>query len=164
MLEQLTLAADEGELVWLMALGVRFMIRGAQTDGRFSLVEHPLGPRALGAPLHTHVNEDEYSYVLDGEVGIQIGDEDLIAAPGTLVVKPRGIPHAFWNAGDAPARLLEIISPGGFERYFKEAATVFATDGPPDFAQLAAIAARYQLSFDFDSVPLLAQKHGLAIG
>jgi mannose-6-phosphate isomerase-like protein (cupin superfamily) len=164
MVEQLMLAADEGELVWLMALGVRFMIRGARTDGRFSLVEHPLAPRALGAPTHTHVNEDEYSYVLDGQIGVLIGDEELIAGPGTLVFKPRAVPHAFWNAGDTPARLLEIISPGGFERYFEEASAVFAADGPPDFEQLAAIAARYQLSFDFDSIPALIAKHDLTFG
>lgn len=164
MVEQLTLAANEGEMVWLMALGVRFMIRGAQTDGHFALVEHPLAPHALGAPLHTHVAEDEYSYILEGEIGVQIGDEDQIAGPGTLVFKPRGIPHAFWNAGDTPARLLEIISPAGFERYFAEAAAVFAGDGPPDFDKVNAIAARYQLSLDFGSVPLLVQKHGLAFG
>jgi mannose-6-phosphate isomerase-like protein (cupin superfamily) len=164
MVEQLMLAADEGELVWLMALGVRFMIRGARTDGRFSLVEHPLAPRALGAPTHTHVNEDEYSYILDGQIGVLIGDEELIAGPGTLVFKPRAVPHAFWNAGDTPARLLEIISPGGFECYFEEASAVFAADGPPDFEQLVAIAARYHLSFDFDSIPALIAKHDLTFG
>jgi mannose-6-phosphate isomerase-like protein (cupin superfamily) len=50
------------------------MIRSSQTDGRFSLVEHPIKPRAPAAPLHTHSNEDEYSYVLEGEVGVQIGE------------------------------------------------------------------------------------------
>jgi mannose-6-phosphate isomerase-like protein (cupin superfamily) len=164
MLETLTLAQDEGEIVWLLALGVRFMVRGARTEGRFALVEHPLPARALGAPLHTHTAEDEYSYVLEGEIGVQIGDTDQIAGPGTLVFKPRGIPHAFWNAGDTPARLLEIISPAGFEHYFEEAAAVFAADGPPDFARVNEIAARYQMTLDFESVPLLAQKHGLQLG
>jgi mannose-6-phosphate isomerase-like protein (cupin superfamily) len=164
MLETLTLAQDEGELVWLLALGVRFMIRGDRTDGQFSLVEHPLPARALGAPVHTHTREDEYSYILEGQIGVQIGDTEQVAGPGTLVFKPRGIPHAFWNAGDTPARLLEIISPAGFERYFDEAAAVFAADGPPDFAKVAEIAARYQMDIDFASVPLLAEKHGLALG
>ena len=86
----------------------------------FSLVEHPIAPRTLGAPMHVHEHEDEYSYVLEGEVGVQIGDEVRYARAGDLVVKPRGIPHAFWNRTDEPARLLEIISPGGFERYFAE--------------------------------------------
>ncbi len=107
---------QEGESVDLGGLGVRFMTVG---EG-FSLVEHPIAPRTLAAPMHVHEHEDEYSYVLEGEVGVQIGDEVRYATAGDLVVKPRGIPHAFWNRTDEPARLLEIISPGGFERYFAE--------------------------------------------
>src|SRR5215213_5723088 len=90
------LGADEGEAVTLLALGVRFMIDGDTTAGAFSLVEHPLPPRALGAPVHTHRNEDEYSYVLEGRVGVQLGDEVLECGPGDLVSKPRGVAHAFW--------------------------------------------------------------------
>jgi quercetin dioxygenase-like cupin family protein len=103
-------------------LGVRFMIDGAETGGNLALVEHPIAPRVLAAPLHTHRHEDEYTYMLKGEVGVQIGDEVRVAWPGDLVLKLRGVPHAFWNAGDAPARALEIISPAGFERYFLELA------------------------------------------
>ena len=72
--------------------------------------------------MHMHEREDEYSFVLEGRVGVQIGDEVAEAGPGELVAKPRGIPHSFWNAGDEPARLLELISPAGFERYFEELA------------------------------------------
>jgi quercetin dioxygenase-like cupin family protein len=110
---QHVLGPQEGETVNLLALGVRFMVDGETTGGAFSLVEHPLPPRALGAPVHTHANEDEYSHVLEGRIGVQLGDEVLEAGPGDLVFKPRGVPHAFWNAGDEPARLLELISPAG---------------------------------------------------
>jgi len=120
------LGPDEGEVVHLLALGVRFMIAGETTGGAFSLVEHPLPPRALGAPLHTHRREDEYSYVLEGRVGLQLGAEELEAGPGDLVFKPRHVPHTFWNAGDEPARLLELISPAGFEHYFNELAPLLA--------------------------------------
>ena len=102
------LGPDQGEVVHLLALGVRFMIDGERTGSAFSLVEHPLPPRALGAPLHTHHNEDEYSFVLQGRFGVQLGDDSLEAGPGDLLFKPRGVPHAFWNAGDEPARLLEL--------------------------------------------------------
>src|SRR5919202_4395209 len=119
------------------------MIDEETTGGAFSLVEHPLPPRALGAPLHTHRNEDEYSYVLEGRVGVQLGDEVLEAGPGDLVFKPRGVPHASWNAGDEPARLLEIISPAGFDRYFRETARLLAADGPPDVDALADLQRRY---------------------
>src|ERR671937_1813008 len=126
------LGPQEGESVNLFALGVRFMIDGATTGGAFSLVEHPLPPRALGAPVHTHRNEDEYTYVLEGRIGVQLGDEVIEAGPGELVLKPRGIPHAFWNAGDEPARLLELISPGAFDQYFADLAPILSADGEPD--------------------------------
>src|SRR5579864_5466369 len=114
-----------GRLGWLGALGVRFMIPGADSEGGFSLVEHPVAPRALAAPLHRHSREDEFSYVLRGRVGAKLGDEVVVAGPGDLVYKPRGQWHTFWNAGDEEASLLEIISPAGFERYFEELIDLF---------------------------------------
>jgi quercetin dioxygenase-like cupin family protein len=153
----------EGEVFNLLALGVRFMIGGEQTGGTFSLVEHPLPPRALGAPVHTHKNEDEYSYVLEGRVGVQLGEEVLEAAPGELVFKPRGVAHAFWNAGDQPARLLEIISPAGFENYFREMAPLLAAP-ERDQAAIDEVVARYELDIHFDTIPLLAERHSLKLG
>jgi mannose-6-phosphate isomerase-like protein (cupin superfamily) len=157
------LGAHEGEAVHVLALGVRFMIDGAASGGRFSLVEHPLPARALGAPLHTHRNEDEYSYVLEGRFGMQLGEATLEAGPGDLVFKPRGVRHTFWNAGDEAARLLEIISPAGFEEYFRELAPLLAA-AERDQAAVAAVRARYGLDVDIDSVPVLAQRHGLRLG
>ena len=154
------LGPGEGEAVRLLALGVRFMIDGDATGGAFSLVEHPLPARALGAPLHTHRNEDEYSYVLEGRIGVQLGPEALEAGPGDLVVKPRGVAHTFWNAGDEPARLLELISPAGFERYFRELAPLLAA-GERDEAAIGAVVARHQLDIDFATVPALIERHGL---
>ena len=138
------------------------MLDSRQTDGRFALVEHPLKPRALGSPLHTHTREDEYSFVLEGTVGVQIGDTEMLATTGTLVVKPRGLPHAFWNAGDAPARLLEIISPAGFETYFADMADLFAS-GVPDPTRGEFIRQRHGLELDLASIPSLAARHGLVI-
>jgi hypothetical protein len=111
--------------------------------------------------MHVHEREDEYSFVLQGRVGVRIGDEDGEAGPGELVVKPRGVPHAFWNPGDERARLLELISPAGFERYFEEMAPQLTRDGPPDFEALAEIQAKYRLSMDRDSVAPLVERHGL---
>ncbi len=146
-----------------MALGVRFMIGGETTGNRFSLVEHPLPPRALGSPVHTHRNEDEYSFVLEGRVGVQLGDEVLEARPGDLVFKPRGLAHAFWNAGDAPARLLELISPAGFENYFRELAPLLAAPDR-DEAAIDEVVARYEVDMDFGTIPMLAERHGLRLG
>jgi quercetin dioxygenase-like cupin family protein len=157
------LAATEGEAVRLLALGVRFMIDGEQTGGRFALVEHPLPARRLAAPMHTHTHEDEYSYILEGRVGVQVGDDVFEAGPGELVFKPRGVPHTFWNAGDEEARLLELISPAGFEHYFRELAPFLAEGGPSD-PRVAEVRARYGLEVDPASVPVLAERHHLRLG
>ncbi|WP_210241583.1 MULTISPECIES: cupin domain-containing protein [unclassified Mesorhizobium] len=157
------LGPDDGQLVYLFALSARYMIDGNTTNRAFSLVEHRLPARALGAPLHTHRNEDEYSYILQGRIGLQLGEEILVAGPGDLVMKPRGVPHAFWNAGDDEARLLELISPAGFEGYFRELAPLLAAQ-PLDEAAIGEIVARYELDIDLSSIPALAERHGLRLG
>ena len=112
--------ANDGMEGFLGSIGVRFMIDGSEAGERFSLVEHPMSPRALAAPLHLHTREDEYSFVLEGRMGALLGDDVVEAGPGDLVFKPRNQWHTFWNAGDEPCRILEIISPAGFERFFQE--------------------------------------------
>ncbi|MBA2277750.1 MAG: cupin domain-containing protein [Chloroflexia bacterium] len=154
------LRPDEGRVLDLAGVGVRSMVDAARTGGSFSLVEHPIAPRTLGSPIHTHTREDEYSYILEGRVGLLIGDDEFEATPGELVFKPRGVPHAFWNATDQPARLLEIISPAGFEHYFAEAEPLFRP-GAPDMEAFAALSERYALQMDFGSVPKLAARHKL---
>jgi quercetin dioxygenase-like cupin family protein len=163
---RIVLSPDEGEMVVMGGLGVRFMVEGDQSGGGFALVEHPIAPRVLAAPMHTHEHEDEYTYVLEGEIGVQVGEEVRVATPGDLVFKPRGIPHAFWNAGDEPARALEIISPAGFERYFAEISPLLPPNhqGPPDEQALGAVMARYGLEMDFASIPALVERHGLVGG
>jgi quercetin dioxygenase-like cupin family protein len=144
-------------------LGADLMLVGERTDGRLAVVEHLLAPRALGSPVHTHRNEDEYSVVLEGVVGAEVGGQAIEAGPGVMLVKPRGVPHAFWNPADEPARLLEIISPAGFERYFADLAEIFATPGAPDPRRLAAVAGRYGLDVDLSSIPRLAADFGLHV-
>ena len=161
MTEDLISGPGEGDRADFPALGNRFIIRGAQTDGRFALLEHTIPPHALGAPVHTHTNEDEYSYVLTGRMGAQIGEEFFDAGPGELVVKPRGIPHAFWNAGDEETHLLELISPGGFEQYFADMAPLLNVEGEPDFAAIGEVQARYELSMDRESIATLSERFGL---
>src|ERR1700687_5473341 len=95
---------NDGRLGFLGSIGVRFMVDGAEPGKGFSLVEHPMSPRALAAPLHRHTLEDEYSYVLEGRVGAMLGNEVLVGGPGDLIYKPRNQWHTFWNDGDGPAR------------------------------------------------------------
>ncbi len=143
-------------------LGTRYMVRSEATGGRFALIEHTIPPHALAAPVHTHVNEDEYSFVLSGTMGAMVGDAFFEAGPGELVVKPRGVPHAFWNAGDDEVRLLELISPGGFEQYFADLAPLLNVAGPPDFAALGALQASYEMTMDVATIATLSERFGLA--
>jgi mannose-6-phosphate isomerase-like protein (cupin superfamily) len=154
------LGPTDGKAGFLGSIGVRFMIDGAEAGDRFSVVEHPMSPWALAAPLHRHRNEDEYSFVVEGRMGALLGDEHLEAGPGDLVFKPRGQWHTFWNAGDEPCRIIEIISPAGFERFFAELVELGGTTArsPEQFVELCD---RYALEMNPDSVPDLIQRFGV---
>jgi mannose-6-phosphate isomerase-like protein (cupin superfamily) len=128
------------------------MIWGEESGGGFSLVEHPIPPRHLAAPLHRHSREDEYSYVLEGRLGALLGEDVVYAEVGDLAFKPRDQWHTFWNAGDTPCRILEIISPAGFEHYFDEV----AAGGSPDDYE-----ARYGTKVDLDGTRRVCEQHGL---
>jgi mannose-6-phosphate isomerase-like protein (cupin superfamily) len=136
----------------------RFMIDGADTAGRLSVVEHTLPPHVLAGPLHYHSREDEYSYVLEGRLGALLGDQEVFAETGDLVFKPRGQWHTFWNPGDTPTRVLELISPSGLEDLFRE---LGALGGEFDPATLPALGARYGCQVDFDGTAAILQRHGL---
>ncbi len=151
-----SLTAELGERFDFGGFGVHWRIEGAVTSGRFSVVHHPLAPHALAAPLHYHHLEDEYSYVLRGRLGAMLGDEVVTAEAGAWVVKPRRQWHTFWNAGDSTCEIIEVISPAGFENYFREVAQAW---GKPE--RFAEINLRYQLDMDFGSVPGLCQRFGL---
>ena len=155
--------AVQGQEGFLGSIGVRFLVDGVDASERFSLVEHPMSPRALAAPLHRHTREDEYSYVLEGRMGALLGDDVVEAGPGDLVFKPRDQWHTFWNAGDEPCRILEIIAPAGFEDFFRE------LDGlggaiVADQEDLARLNARYGLEMRPETVPELLDRFGLQLG
>lgn len=147
---------NEGESFDFGGLGVDWKVDGPDTDGRYAIVHHPLAPRALAAPLHYHHNEDELSYVLTGRLGALLGEEVVTAEAGTWVFKPRGQWHTFWNAGDEPCEIIEVISPAGFENYFREVAASWG-----DLDKFAEINGRYALDMDFESVPGLCERFGL---
>jgi mannose-6-phosphate isomerase-like protein (cupin superfamily) len=156
------LGPDEGKYVDLPGVGVRFMAWMEETGGAFSLVEHPIPPRTLCAPVHRHSREDEYSYVIEGKMGALLGDEVVYAEAGDFVFKPREQWHTFWNPTDERTRILEIIVPGGFEHFFDEFGTMLA-EGNFEPEMLGELGARYGLEFDPESVPRLCEEHGLEL-
>lgn len=147
---------DAGNSFDFGGLGVHWKLEGALAQGRFSVVHHPIAPRALAAPLHRHHNEDEFSFVLKGTLGALLGEEVVTASEGTWVVKPRGQWHTFWNPDDSSCEIIEIISPGGFENFFREVAAAWG-----NMEAFAAINAKYQLDMRFESVPALCERFGL---
>jgi len=106
-------------------------------------VEHLIVPRGLAAPVHVHRREDEFSFVLKGRWGFQLESDVVYGEPGNLVYKPRDVWHTFWNVTDEPARLLEIISPAGFEQLFVELDDLLKTD-PDNLEAAAALGAKYR--------------------
>jgi quercetin dioxygenase-like cupin family protein len=130
-----------GATGWLGTVGVQFKLSGTETNGSVSVVEHPFPVGALVVP-HLHTLEDEYSIVTEGEIGFRSGDREVVLGAGGYITKPRGEMHTMWNAGQVPARMIEIISPSGFENFFRELSEILAA-GPPDPEQLMPLAARY---------------------
>ncbi len=137
----------------------RFMVDGSDAGGRFALVQHLFAPRALAAPMHRHRLEDEFTYVVEGRIGAVLGDEEVFGEPGDLIFKPRDEWHTFWNAGDEPAKVLEIISPSGLEQFFRALGQMTE---PPTAEAMGELAAPYQCDADMDRTMELVQKHGLS--
>jgi mannose-6-phosphate isomerase-like protein (cupin superfamily) len=144
----------------LGVIGARFIMDGGPSNGRLSLVEHPIIPRGMAAPLHMHSREDEYSFILEGEWGFWQDGNVVFAGPGDLVYKPRDVWHTFWNATDRPARLLEIISPAGFDQFFAELAALVAS-GPLDGDAVAALNSTYGLRVDPEGTARIAAGYHL---
>src|SRR5665213_57192 len=135
----------EGSVGDLGSIGVDFKLWGHDTGGMVSVVEHPFPVGAL-VPPHLHTREDEYSIVTQGEIGFRSGTREVVLGAGGYITKPRGEMHTMWNAGAVPARMIEVISPSGFEVFFRELSEMLAA-GPPDPDLLGALAARYGLEF-----------------
>ena len=152
-------ASDGGILRSLGHVSNRFLIDGGATSGRLSVVQHIFEPRAIAGPMHRHHDEDEYTYVLTGRISAVLGNAEVTAGPGDLIFKPRGQWHTFWNAGDDPASVLEIISPAGLEQLFRSFSTL---EGPPAPERLAQMAAAYGCELDFPRTWPIVEQHRLA--
>ncbi len=151
------------DLVQIGGFGTRFLAGAEHTGGAYALIEHTLEPGLLGAPPHRHAREDEVSYVLSGTLMVWRAGSLTAAGPGTVVAKPRGDWHTFWNAGPEPVRFLELISPPAFAAYFRDLGAVIA-DGGPDPRRIAEVAERYGLELDMAAVAPLLERHRLRLG
>jgi quercetin dioxygenase-like cupin family protein len=130
----------------------RTILSTAETGGAMCIVYGDAGPLS-GPPAHFHANEDEIFIVLEGEVEFEVGDERFVRGPLGTAFVPRGQVHSF-RTGPSGARCITVLTPGGFEGFFAEAATrQFRI--PQDLSDVVALAARYGSRF---AGPGLAQK------
>jgi quercetin dioxygenase-like cupin family protein len=142
--------------------GILFRVAAAEAAGAFSIVEHPYPPGVL-IPPHVHDAADQVTYVIEGEIGVRVGDDVFLAAAGAYVIKPRGIPHTHWNATHYPARVMEITTPGAFETFFDELGALLAQPGPPDPAALGELGQRHATRFVMEWVPELTRTHSVRL-
>jgi quercetin dioxygenase-like cupin family protein len=145
--------------------GVRFAykLEAAETGGAMAVLEVTVPPQTLVKP-HQHSREDEFSLILSGRVGARIGDEmHEEIAEGSSIVKPRDIPHAMWNVTDEPARLLEIVTPAGLERYFEELAPILRHHGPEWTERFDQLAKQYGLTILDDWTAELQDRYGITL-
>lgn len=151
--------ADEGEVLGPVdGCRDRYLIDSKDWGGRLGVVEHLLAPHSIAAPMHRHSQEDEFSLILEGRIWYHAAGDELVANVGDLVFKPRGEWHTFWNAADEPARVLELISPGGLEEAFR----VIDTAGPD--LDVGAVIAPYGVEGDLDATLPIMEKYGLTFG
>lgn len=126
---------------------ITILADSSDTDGLFAVVAYTAPPGFPGPPPHRHRETADIFYVLDGELTLEIDGETIAAPPGTLAVVAPGTVHTFSNRSEEPVRFLGIVSPGGFEQYFRELAAAVG-DGPVDPAVVGPIVAKY----DYEAV------------
>jgi quercetin dioxygenase-like cupin family protein len=142
---------DEGEALWFLGILATIKSSAETTGGAVAVIEH-LAPRGSGSPLHVHSREDEWFYVIEGELTLWVDGETIVAPAGSFVFGPKGLPHTFIVSSEQ-ARFLLVTQPAGFERFMRAVGEPAerlvipppATE-PPDVAALTAAAAEYGIA------------------
>ena len=156
-------AAGQTHEISLYDVTFRYGIGAEETDGVLSMLEVTIPPRTLVKP-HIHSREDEFTLVLSGSVGARLGDETTEEIPaGSWLAKPRNVPHAMWNVTEQPARILEVVAPGGLERYFELIAPVLMEHGPDWTQRYDALAEEYGLTILDDWTDELKERYGITL-
>ncbi len=154
---------DDANVISLFDVRFRYGIASGQSDGTLSMLQITIPPRTLVKP-HMHTREDEYSLAVSGTVGARLGDETVEEIPaGSWLAKPRSVPHAMWNATSEAAQILEVVLPGGIERYFEQLAPVLREHGPEWTTRYNALAEEFGLTILDDWTDELKEKYGITL-
>jgi len=147
-LAPIALGPDGGEALWFMGGLTTIKAGGEATGGRVAVTEN-VAPRGSGSPLHVHRREDEWFYVIEGELTFWVGGETIVASAGAFVYGPRDVPHTFLVSSEQ-ARFLLVVEPGGFDDFVRTLGAPAArleippaASEPPDLDALVAVAASY---------------------
>ncbi|MCE7004399.1 cupin domain-containing protein [Kibdelosporangium philippinense] len=150
----------EGDIARLPGFGAVYKLHSQANGGQVAIVEHPFEVGSITRP-HLHTREDEHSIVLAGEIGFRSDDTEIVLGPGGYITKPRGQMHAMWNAGTVPGRIIEVITPGGFEDYFMDLSELLLS-GKNSGPEFAALAEKYGLVYDTpDWLDDVVRRYGL---
>jgi quercetin dioxygenase-like cupin family protein len=152
---------EVNQSVFFRALGTTYKVLSGSVGGSVAVVEHTLEAKSLGAPMHKHTFENEISCVLEGELSVIQDGEVQTAGPGQYIIKPKGIFHTFWNAGNERIRFIEIITPGNFEYYFAELDPFLLPNQPPQMDKVRETGAKYGLVVDPYAAEQIVKKYGL---
>ncbi len=161
-MEPRIIGPGEGRRLSLFEVTFRYGLESIHSGGALAMLEVVIPPGILVKP-HRHANEDEYTLVLEGAVGVRVGDREAEASAGSYLVKPRSMPHAMWNTGDVAARVAEIVVPGGLEDYFEELAPILLRDDEAADADYEALGRRYGITILDDWVADLETRYGVKL-
>lgn len=153
-------APDDGPLT---AFGMAHKIRSEWSDGTLAILETTVASGQL-VPPHTHSREHEVSYVIAGRLTFEVGGQTVLAGAGAYVMKPRGVPHAFWNTGLEPARLMEIHAPGNLGPYYDAIRDIDRArrSDPERQAAIADLQRRYGITAHPERIPELTARYGVS--
>jgi quercetin dioxygenase-like cupin family protein len=158
---EVLIAPAEG--AYLPVLDITHKVTARDSGGSVVIEEWGLPPGGM-IPPHTHTRENECSYVLEGELTCYVGGEVVLAPAGSYVVKPRWVPHAFYNAGTGKVLVMEILTPGGsFEGYFDgyEAIASRSTSGDEHMEARSELGKRYGITWHDDMLPEVRARFGI---
>jgi len=145
--------------LWVRSFSAVVRAGSAQTGGLHTVLEHVLPPGRIAMPLHRHERETETTYVLEGVLSVRLDKRVFHAGPGSCIVKPAGVFHTYWNAGERPARFLDVVSPGGVEAFYEEVAAAIPASGIVDVARVLEISRGHGIEFDMESLMDIMERH-----
>lgn len=160
--ENVIVEPGDGRLVAFMGTQVTFKIQGGQTSGAFSVVEAVYPPGNF-TPPHRHEKTDEIGYILEGELGVMVAEEDFSAGAGTFFLRPKGVPHALWNTTDRPVRFLDMYTPAGMEAWYEELSRLVSAERKPSLDEIFEAGRRFDTVFMPELAPPLIRKYGLKL-